>query len=69
VDLHDFVRRGGDVLSDVVGADRELPMAAVDEHGEAYEAGAPELEDRVERGPDRAARVEDVVDQHDVAPV
>ena len=42
----------------------QLPVAPVDEHRQLDRLGAAELGDRVERGPDRAAGEEDVVDEH-----
>ena len=63
--LHDLVRGGREVLADVVGPDRQLPVAPVDEHGQADGPGPAEVQERVEGRPDRAARVEDVVDEHD----
>ena len=36
-----LVAGGRDVLADVVGADRQLPVAAVDEHGQLHGAGRP----------------------------
>ena len=53
------------VLAHEVGADRQLAMAAVDQHGEAHRARPAEVVQGVERRADGAARVEDVVDQHD----
>ena len=61
--------RGRQVLADVVGADRQLAVAAVDEDGELDARGAAVVEERLDRGPDRAAGVEDVVDEDDRAPV
>ena len=40
-------------------------MAAVDEHGELHALRTAVVEDRLDRRSDRAARVEDVVDQDD----
>ena len=57
----------GQVLAHEVGPDRQLAVAAVDEHGELDRARPPELGERVERGPHRAAGEEDVVDEHDGA--
>ncbi len=39
-------------------------MAAVGQHGELHTGGAPEVEQRVDRGADRAPGVEHVVDEH-----
>src|SRR5947208_10711885 len=63
--LDSLVARGRKVLADVVGADRQLAVAAVDEHGELDALGPSVVEERLDRGPDRAARVEDVVDEDD----
>ena len=52
------------VLADVVGPDRQLAMAAVDEDGELDTRRPAVLEERLDRGANRAARVEDVVDEH-----
>ena len=61
--LDALVARGRQVLADVVGADRQLAVAAVGEHGELDARRAAVLEQRVDRGADRAAGVEDVVDE------
>ena len=57
--------RGRDALADVVGLDRELAVAAVDEDREADRARPAEVDDAVERGADGAAGVEDVVAEDD----
>ena len=54
---------GRQVLADVVGPDRQLAVAAVGEDRELDARRAAVLEQRVDRGADRAARVEDVVDE------
>ena len=56
---------GREVLADVVGADRELAVAAVDEDGEPHRGGTPVVGEGVERGADGAPAVEDVVDEDD----
>ena len=48
----------------MVGADGQLPVAAVDQHGQPHDARAAEVDDGVQGGADGAAGVEDVVDQH-----
>ena len=48
--------RGGNVLADVVRADRQLAVASVDEDGELYPRRPAVLEQRVDRSADRAAR-------------
>ena len=53
------------VLADVVGADRQLAVAAVDEDREPHGARAAEVGEGVERGADGAPGVEDVVDEDD----
>ena len=60
-------QRGGEVLADEVGADRQLAVAAVDQHREPYGGGPADLGQRVERGPDRAAGEQHVVDEDDGA--
>ena len=63
LDLDPLAARGRQVLADVVGADRQLAVAAVDEDGELDARRPAVLEERLDRGADRAARVEDVVDE------
>ena len=58
---------GRQVLADVVGADRQLAVAAVAEDGELDPPRAAVVEERVDRGPHRAAGEEDVVDEDDGA--
>src|SRR5437870_12435207 len=52
-DLHLLAARGGDVLADVVGADRELAVAAVDQHRELDRLRPAEVDERVHRRADR----------------
>ena len=54
--------RGREVLADVVGADRQLAVAAVGEHGELDARGPAVVEERLDRRAHGAAGVEDVVD-------
>src|SRR5205823_62388 len=63
--LDALVARGRQVLADVVGTDRQLAVAAVDEHRELDAVGPPVVEERLDRGANRAAGVEDVVDEDD----
>ena len=65
VDADELLARGRHVLADVVGADRQLAMAAVDEHRQPDRAGTAEVDQGVHRRADRAPGVEDVVDEHD----
>src|SRR5205823_11226379 len=58
----------GEVLADVVGADRQLAMTAVDEDGELDPLGPAVVEESLDRGPDRPAGVEHVVDEYDGLP-
>ena len=64
--LDRFAARGRDVLADEVGADRQLAVAAVDQHRELDRARAAEVHERVERRAHGAAGEEHVVDQHHV---
>ena len=59
-----LVGRGRDVLADVVRANRQLAVAAVDQHSQLDPIGSTELEQRVDGRPDRASGREDVVDEH-----
>src|ERR671925_2362319 len=64
LDLDPLAARGRQVLADVVGTDRKLTVAAVGEAGELHASWAAVVEQRVDRGADRPARVEDVVHEH-----
>src|SRR6267142_4507409 len=65
-DGHDLPAARGQVLADIVGADGQLAMAAVDENGQADDARAAEVHQGVHGGADRPAREEHVVDEdHD----
>src|SRR5437870_9612548 len=57
--------RGGLVLAHVVGADRQLAMAAVDEDRQLDRARSPEIEQRVHRRARGASAVDHVVYEHD----
>ena len=56
---------GRQVLADVVGADRQLAVAAVDQDGQLDRARPAEVAERVERGADGAAGEQHVVDEDD----
>ena len=62
---HPLGARAREVLADVVGADRELAVPAVDEYGEPHRRGPAEVVHRVEGGADRASGEEHVVDEDD----
>ena len=66
-DVDPLLARRRQVLADVVGADRQLAVAAVAEHRELDPARAAVVEERLDRGPHRAAGEEDVVDEDDGA--
>ncbi len=68
LDAHALGEGGRDVLADVVGADRQLAVAAVDEDRQLHARRPAILEQRVDRGADRAAGEEDVVDEDDRLP-
>src|SRR6478735_9827560 len=64
LDLDALVAGGWQVLADVIRADGELAVAAVGEHGQLDALGPAVAEERVDGRADRAAGVEDVVDEH-----
>ena len=66
-DVDPLLARGRQVLADVVGADRKLAVAAVDEHRELDALRAPVVEEGLDRGAHGAAGEEDVVDEDDRA--
>ena len=70
VDAHVDVlgARGRQVLADVVRPDRQLAMAAVDEHRQLHARGPAVVEQRLDRRAHRAAGEQHVVDDHDRAP-
>src|SRR5262245_23944522 len=57
--------RGRKVLADVVGPNRKLPVAAIDEDGELDPVRAAVVEQGFDRRANRSAGVEDVVDEDD----
>src|SRR5262245_38815457 len=63
VDLDVLGAAGREVLPDVVGADRQLAVTAVDHDRELDGLRPTELEQRVERGPHRAPGEQHVVDE------
>ena len=58
-----------DIVADVVGANRQFALAAIDQHRELNRFGPSEIGQRVERRAHRAPGVEHVVDQHDAGAV
>ncbi len=68
-DVDHLVAARRQVLPDVVRTDRQLAMAAIDHHGELDRARPAVVVQRVQRGTDRAAGEQDVVDEHDRRPV
>ena len=64
VHVDHLVAPGGQVLADVVGPDRQLAVAPVDHHRQLHGPRPAVVVERVERGPDRAAGEQHVVDQH-----
>src|SRR5581483_4685750 len=61
--LDALVARRRQVLADVVGPDRQLAVAAVGDDGELHAGRTAVVEERVDRGPDRPAGREHVVDE------
>src|SRR4030095_9285261 len=61
--LNALRRRRGQLRAAVVGFDRQLAMAAIDEDHQLNGARAAELDERIERGPNRPAGVEHIVDE------
>ena len=64
-DVHHLFARRGHVLADVVGADGQLAVAAVDEHREAHRRRPAAVHQRIHGRAHGAPRVEHVVDHHD----
>src|SRR5688572_11091302 len=66
--VDDLVLRSGDVLANIVGADGQLAVAAIDEHRQLDQARAPEIDERIEGGAHRTAGIEDVIDEDEDSP-
>jgi hypothetical protein len=64
-DRHFFMLAGRHVLADVVGADRELAVTAVDQADQLDGAWSAQVDQRVQGGARGAAGVQHVVDQDD----
>src|SRR5262250_3407979 len=67
--LDRFARGSGEILPHVVGANRQLPVPAVDQHGQLHGAGSPEVHQGIERRAHGAAGIQHVVHQDDLAVV
>src|SRR5438309_3062719 len=62
----DALRVGcGHVLADVIRTDRQLAVAAIDQHRQLDRPRPAEVHERVHRGAGSTAVVDDVVHQHD----
>src|SRR5437762_13073761 len=61
-------RGGGNVFPHKIGLDRKLAVSSVHEHRQLDRCRAAKIDQCVERGPHRSARVEDVVDEDDILP-
>src|SRR6185295_7600019 len=68
-DVDPLLRGGGQVLAHVVGADRQLAVAAVNEDRELHLLGTAVVEQGVDRRPHRTAGEQDVVDEYHGAPI
>ena len=66
-DVDPLLARRRQVLADVVGADRQLAVAAVAEHRQLHPPRPAVVEERLDRGAHGAAGEEDVVDEDDGA--
>src|ERR1051325_2828877 len=68
LDAHPFAVGARDMFADVIGLQRNLAMAAVDENREADGSRPADFENDAERGLDRLPSVNDVID-NDYRPV
>ncbi len=64
-DLDVFLPAGGNVAADEIGADRQLPVAAVDEHRKLDVLGPAVVHHGIHGGPDGSAGEQDVIHQDD----
>src|SRR5580704_10615499 len=62
---HTLTLGGRDILADVVRANRNLALAAIDQHRELNRFGPAQIGYRAERGAHGAAGVKHIVDEHD----
>ena len=65
MDLDPFLPGGRDILTDVVGANRQLAVATIHQHGQLDLGRTTGLDHGVDRGPHRPSVEEDIVDQKD----
>src|SRR5882762_10339422 len=65
----DFVVGGLHGAADETGFDRQLAVAAIDQHQQLHPRRAAMIEQRIERGPDSAAGVQHVIHEDDVFPL
>jgi hypothetical protein len=63
--LHPLLALGGDVLSDIVGPNRKLAVAPIDQADELDRLGSSKVHQRVHRGADGAPGIDHVVDKND----
>src|SRR2546428_5268338 len=63
-DFDHFIGIGGNRFPDDIGVDGQLAMPAIDQHRQHDRARTPEIDQRVERRANRAAGIENIVDQH-----
>ena len=61
--VHALAARGRDVLADIVGAQRQFAVAAVDQHRQLHHPRPAHVAQRVQRGAHRAPGVQHVVDE------
>ena len=61
---HLLVERSRYVPPNIVGADRQLPVASIDQDGKLDATGPPEIIESVHCGPHGSSRVQHVVDQN-----
>src|SRR5260370_13459557 len=64
-DLDALRVRGGNVLADVIGPDRQLAVAAIDEHRQLDRPRAPEVHERIHPGSGSPPRVNGIVPHPD----
>src|SRR5438552_4083495 len=63
--LDDLLAGSRHVFANMVGPDGKLAVAAIDKDRQAYGLRTPEIDQGVHCGANCAARIQDVVDEHD----